>query len=128
MKQELRKIYTKFLDSLDLEDPMNYKMFKLATEIDSKIDNKIKTLFLLSLFCNVFHHIYGKKSGQLDRPLNFKPKIRCNNYTIFTYNNDKTDKLLQDLVTFFNTDATNLLPITGLILQDLNEMNIYMNL
>lgn len=128
MEQELRRIYNEFLDSLDLEDPMNYKMFKLATEIDSKIDNKIKTLFLLSLFCNVFHHIYGKKSGQLGKPLNFKPKIRCNNYTIFTYNNDKTDKLLQHLVTFFNTDATNLLPITGLILQDLNEMNIYMNL
>jgi len=128
MKEKLRKIYTKFLDSLELDDPTDYKMFKLATEIDGKMANKIKILFLLSLFCNVFHHIYGKKSGQLATSLNFTPKIRCNNYTIFTYNNDKTDKLLQNLVTFFNTDATNLLPITSLILQDLNEMNIYMKL
>lgn len=128
MKQELRKIYNEFIKSLDLNEPMNYKMYKLANEIDHKVDNKIKTLFLISLFCNVFHHIYGKKSGQLRKSLNFTPKIRCNNYTIFTYNNDKTDNLLQDLVTFFNTDADNLLPITGLILQDLNEMKIYINL
>tara|TARA_Y100000389_G_C17315866_1_gene440422 strand:- start:477 stop:863 length:387 start_codon:yes stop_codon:yes gene_type:complete len=127
MKQELRKIYDEFIKSLDLNDRMNNKMYKLAIEIDSNLDNKIKTLFLISLFCTVFHYIYGEKSGQLRKSLNFKPKIRCNNYTIFTYNNDKTDKLLQDLVTFFNTDATNLLPITGLILQDLNEMKIYMN-
>lgn len=125
-KKKLIKLYEDFIRSLDLIDLNHYKMYKLATEVDSKIDNKLKTLFLISLFCNVFYHIYGDRKGQLGKKLEFTPSIRCKNYTIFTYDNDKTDILLKDLVTFFNTDATNLLPITGLILQDLNNMEVYM--
>jgi hypothetical protein len=101
-------------------------MYKLAVEVDSKVNNKLKTLFLISLFCNVFYHIYGTKKGQLGKKLQFNPLIRCKNYTIFTYDNQKTDILLTNLATFFNTDTTNLLPITGLILQDLNNMKVYM--
>lgn len=125
-KKKLIKLYEDFIRSLDLIDLNHYKMYKLATEVDSKIDNKLKTLFLISLFCNVFYHIYGDRKGQLGKKLEFTPSIRCKHYTIFTYDNDKTDILLKDLVTFFNTDATNLLPITGLILQDLNNMEVYM--
>ena len=125
-KIKLRKLYNNFTRSLDLTDPSQYKMYKLAIEVDSKFDNKLKTLFLISLFCNVFYHIYGTRPGQLGKKLEFNPKIKCQNYTVFTYNNDKTDALLKDLTTFFNTDATNLLPITGLILQDLNNMKVYM--
>lgn len=127
-KQELMKLYNNFIRSLDLTDPTEYKMYKLATEVDSQVDNKLKTLFLISLFCNVFYHIYGTRKGQLGKKLNFTPIIRCKNYTIFTYDNDKTNALLKNLTTFFNTDATNLLPITGLILQDLNNMKVYMKL
>lgn len=127
-KQELIKLYNNFIRSLDLTDPTEYKMYKLATEVDSQVDNKLKTLFLISLFCNVFYHIYGTRKGQLGKKLNFTPIIRCKNYTIFTYDNDKTNALLENLTTFFNTDATNLLPITGLILQDLNNMKVYMKL
>lgn len=126
MKKVLLDIYSQFIESLNLEDPYHYKMYKLTTEIDSKINNKIKTLFLISLFCNVFYHIYGKRTGQLSKPLNFKPNIRCKDYTIFVYDNEKTDILLKHLVTFFNTDASNILPITGLILTDLNNMKVYM--
>lgn len=125
-KIKLIKLYNDFIRSLDLTDDSHYKMYKLATEVDSKIDNKLKTLFLISLFCNVFYHIYGTRKGQLRKKLEFKPIIRCKQYTIFTYDNDKTDILLKNLVTFFNTDATNLLPITGLILQDLNNIEVYM--
>ena len=128
MKDKLRNIYAKFLESLDPDNPLSFKMLKLVHNIDININNKIKTLFLISLFCNVFYHIYGKNRGQLKKKLNFSPKIRCNNYNIFAYDNNKTDKLLKDLVTFFNTDANNLLPITGLILQDLNNMKVYMNI
>lgn len=119
-------MYDDFIRSLDLSDLSQYKMYKLATEVDSKFDNKLKTLFLISLFCNVFYHIYGKRTGQLRTKLEFTPRIKCKNYTIFTYDNDKTDILLTDLTTFFNTDADNLLPITGLILEDLNNMRVYM--
>lgn len=125
-KRKLIKLYDNFIRSLDLTDLSNYKMYKLATEVDSKIDNILKTLFLISLFCNVFYHIYGTRKGQLRKKLEFTPIIRCRSYTIFTYDNDKTDILLKDLTTFFNTDATNLLPITGLILEDLNNMEVYM--
>jgi len=125
-KSKIIQIYNKFISSLDLDDPAQSKMYTLATEIDARVDNKIKVLFLISLFCNVFYHIYGKKQGQLGKQLNFKPNIRCNNFVIFTYYDSKTDVLLKNLVTFFNTDSTNLLPITGLILQDLNNMQVYM--
>jgi hypothetical protein len=125
-KRKLINLYDDFIRSLDLTDDSHYKMYKLATEVDSKIDNKLKILFLISLFCNVFYHIYGTRKEQLGKKLEFNPIIRCKQYTIFTYDNDKTDILLKDLVTFFNTDATNLLPITGLILQDLNNMEVYM--
>jgi len=125
-KRKLIKLYDDFISSLDLTDISQYKLYKLATEVDNKIDNKLKTLFLISLFCNVFYHIYGTRKGQLKKKLEFTPVIRCKNYTIFTYDDDKTDILLKDLTTFFNTDATNLLPITGLILQDLNNMKVYM--
>jgi len=125
-KRKLIKLYDDFISSLDLTDISQYKLYKLATEVDNKIDNKLKTLFLISLFCNVFYHIYGTRKGQLKKKLEFTPVIRCKNYTIFTYDDDKTDILLKDLTTFFNTDATNLLPITGLILQDLNNMEVYM--
>ena len=124
-KYILKKLYSQFLDSLDLNDVSQRKMYKLAVIVDSSVDNKIKTLFLISLFCNVFYHVYGDKTGQLNKKLEFKPKIKCNNFTIFTYNNDKTTKLLSNLVTYFNTDANTLLPITGLILDDLNNMNVY---
>tara|TARA_E500000178_G_C16953435_1_gene722439 strand:- start:698 stop:1087 length:390 start_codon:yes stop_codon:yes gene_type:complete len=124
--KKLVNLYNDFISSLDLTEPSQYKMFKLATEIDHKINNKLKTLFLISLFCNVFYHIYGTRKGQLGQKLNFNPRIKCKNYTIFTYDNDKTDILLTRLTTFFNTDAINLLPITSLILQDLNNMKVYM--
>lgn len=125
-KKKLIKLYDDFIRSLDLTDPTDYKMYKLATEVDSNLNSKLKTLFLISLFCNVFYHIYGKRKGQLGKKLNFIPKIHCTNYTIFTYDSDKINILLKNLTTFFNTDATNILPITGLILQDLNNMEVYM--
>lgn len=125
-KTKLKKMYNDFIRSMDLTDINRYKMYKLAIEIDHKVDNKLKSLFLISLFCNVFYYIYGTRSGQLGKKLEFTPKIKCQNYTVFTYNNDKTDALLKDLTIFFNTDATNLLPITSLILQDLNNMEVYM--
>jgi hypothetical protein len=125
-KLKLRKLYNEFLDSIDLEDPTENKFYKLVQHVDINIDNKFKVLFLISLFCNVFYHIYGDRKDQLGKTLDFEPKIRCKNFTIFTYDNDKTDQLLKNLVTFFNTDATNILPITGLILQDLNIMDVYM--
>lgn len=126
MKKIIRELYLKFLNSLDLEDPTHYKMYKLASEVDLKVNDKLKTLFLISLFCNVFYHIYGKRSGQLGQILNFKQVIKCKDYTVFAYNDEKTDILLTNLSTFFNTDASNLIPITGLILQDLNNMRVYM--
>ncbi len=64
-KKKLINLYNDFIRSLDLTEPSQYKMFKLATEIDNKINNKFKTLFLISLFCNVFYHIYGTRKGQL---------------------------------------------------------------
>ena len=115
-KRTLQKMYADFIRSLDLTDITQNKMYKLATEVDNKINNKLKTLFLIALFCNVFYHIYGSRKGQLRKQLNFTQVIRCNQYTIFSYDNDKTDILLKDLVTFFNTDSVNILPISGLIL------------
>lgn len=119
------KLYNEFLTSLDLNDSMSKKFYDLVMTVDRSINNKNNVLFLISLFCNVYYHIYGNRNNQLNRTINFKPKIRCDNFVIFTYDKKKTMLLLDKLVHYFNTDATNLLPITGLILDDLNNMKIY---
>lgn len=126
-KEEQEKFYNDFLTSLDLSDPVLEKFYKLVLNVDTKINNTSKSLFLISLFCNVFYHIYGNRKNQLNRKINFNPKIRCRNFVIFTYDEQKTALLLETLVHYFNTDANNLLKITGLILYDLNEMKIYTN-
>lgn len=123
---KLTHIYKEFLGSIDLHDKFFRKFDKLASEVDSRIDNKLKTLFLISLYCNVFYHIYGNRKKQLKKQLTWKPKIRCNKFTIFTYDSKKTDILLRHLVSYFNTDAINILPITSLIVDDLNNMSVYM--
>lgn len=128
-KSKQLKLYNEFLKNLDLDssDPMLNKFYKLVVDVDTNIDNKSKTLFLISLFCNVYYHFYGNRANQLNKKKNFKPKIRCDNFVIFTYDEEKTMLLLDKLVHYFNTDACNLLPITGLILDDLNNMKIYIS-
>lgn len=126
-KYKLSKLYGNLLNSLDLNDDLNLKFYKLVNNIDSHIDNKTKTLFLISLYCNVFYHVYGKNKGQLSKPLNFKPNIRCHDFKIFTFDKKKTIRLLNLLTVYFNTDAINILPITGKIIEDLNSMKIYID-
>lgn len=120
-------LYNEFLSSLDLSDPMSIKFYDLVVKVDRSINNQNKTLFLISLFCNVYYYLYGNRKNQLKRRINFKPKIRCGNFVIFTYDKNKTMLLLEKLVHYFNTDASNLLPITGSILDDLNNMDIHTN-
>lgn len=123
-QKKLDKLYNQFVESLDLNDPDHTKMYQLATVVDKKFDSKLKVLFLISLYCNVFYKIYGTKTGQLGENLNYSPNISCKNFRVFTYKDPHTVRLLQNLVTYFNTDANYLIPITGLILQDLNNMRI----
>lgn len=127
IKYKLTKMYKSLLDSLDLKDKLNLKFYKLVSDVDARVNNKIKTLFLISLYCNVFYHVYGKNKSQLSKPLSFKPTIRCSDFKVFTFDKQKTIILLKLLITYFNTDAINILPITGKIIEDLNSMKIYID-
>jgi hypothetical protein len=107
----------------------NDKFVKLLTELDKKEDDKFKLLFLISLYCTVFYHYYGKRNNQLGLDLTFSPSIKCNNFKILAYEGKYTDDLLSTLATFFNTDAIltyELATISGRILHDLHNMRFVM--
>lgn len=120
-KQEIKKIYEELKESYFTK---NDEMLKIFIKLDKK-DHYFRLLFLLSMYCTYFHKIkhkvdIKKLNGLTD--LN-EECFKKHNFVILDIN-DSHKILLQDLATFFNTDATNLEPITGKILYDLNQIDI----
>lgn len=126
--QKLSKIYKDLMNELKLnnEDKFSQLMINLDIMNGKFCDDNDKTieLFLISLYCNVFWHYYGRKKGQKKQKLEFKPFDKCNDYTVFTYDEKYTLKLLEKLIYFFNTDACNIQEVTHDIMKDLKKMNI----
>ena len=116
--------YKKLLKHFPSNDDLSIKFTVLLNNLDLKLKNPLKIYFLISLYCNVFYHYFGNRKGQLNYKLNFNPLIKCNKFKVFTYDEDKTEKLLERIVTYFNTDSQTILPITNLILQDLNNIKV----
>jgi hypothetical protein len=124
-KLKVQQLYNQFILSMDPNDPTDKKMFDLMVIVDVTVQDNVKSLLLVSLMCNVYYQIYGNKQGQWNKPLTFTPRIKCNDFKILTGNFNDKIKLLEALTIFFNTDATNILPITGKILHDLEHMKVY---
>lgn len=123
-KLKLNKYYYSLKNQLK-KSGNNGKFVNLLSTLDKNENDKFKLLFLISLYCNVFYHYYGKRQNQLGLDLVFSPSVKCNNFQIMTYDDKFTDDLLSNLATFFNTDAIitpELATLSGKILYDLHHM------
>lgn len=126
-KKELIQIYKDLIKELKTKDN-NDKFIRLILNLDLNNNDKTIELFLISLYCNVFYHYYGQKKGQLGEKIEFTPFNNCKKYVVFTFYNKYTEKLLEKLVYYFNTDANNIQSVTGKIMQDLRKMDIRITL
>ena len=122
-KKEIKKIYEE-LKECNFNKNENDKMLKIFIELDKK-DHYFRLLFLLSMYCTYFHKIKDKVDiKRLKNLTNLNQEcFKKHNFVILDIN-DSHKILLQDIATFFNTDATNLEPITGKILYDLNQIDV----
>lgn len=119
-KQEIKKIYEE-LKQFDFTKNENDEILKIFIELDKK-DSYFRLLFLLSVYCTYFHKIKHKIDIKKLSNLN-EECFKKHNFVILDIN-DSHKILLENLAIFFNTDATNLEPITGKILYDLNQIDV----
>ena len=120
-KVEIEELYNELLKLKINED--NDKLFILLNKIDHNKDNYFKILFLLSLYCNYFYKV---KQNINTRHLEVSEEcFKRNNFKfLINYNTELHRDILELFTTYFNTDAVNLIPLTGKILNDLNKIDI----
>lgn len=120
-KQEIKDIYNSLKNQKQTKKEKEFN--ELLSNIDKNKDSYFRVLFLLSLYCNYFHKIKHK----LDiTKLNSSLTSECykkNNFVILDTQNNHLE-LLNDISTFFNTDAINIEEITGKMLYDLYNIDI----
>lgn len=119
-KEEIRDIY-KSLKQSHLNEKEE-EILKIYNKLDNKKDNYFRLLFFLSLFCTYFHKIKHK----IDVKKLTSVQNECykkNNFVILDIDNSHK-QIIEGLVTYFNTDAINLEPITGKILYDLYNIEV----
>ena len=119
-KEEIKEIY-KSLKKSHL-DEKEEEILKIYSKLDNKKDNYFRLLFFLSLYCTYFHKIKHK----IDVKKLSEVQHECyKKHNFFILDIDDTHKEIFDaIVTYFNTDATNLEPITGKILYDLYNIDV----
>ena len=120
-KNEIKEIY----NELRLKKVLNINLLDTFLKLDNEKDGEFRLLFLYSLFCSYYH----AHKGEIDHKKIFFPLNQCykkDGFIILDSDNLHL-KILEDISTFFNTDAYNLMPITGKILADLNNIEIKFN-
>ena len=98
------------------------KLLNILLKLDNGKDKYFRILFLLSLYCTYFHQLKHKINI---KKLNLELVSECykkHNFVILDTSGIHK-KIIEDISTYFNTDATNLEPITGKILYDLYKIN-----
>lgn len=119
-KEEINEIYKSLKKSH--QDKNLEKIFKIYNKLDNNKDNYFRLLFFLSLYCSYFHKIKHKIDV---KKLSTLQNECYKKHNFFILDIDDTHKeILNALVTYFNTDATNLEPITGKILYDIYNIDI----
>ena len=109
----------------DLKENMHDKNLNKLTEILDKLDKKseyFRLLFIYSLYCSFYYKFKDKIDVQ---KLNFLLEECYKKYNFVILDlNEIHHQILRDLTIFFNTDATNIEPITNEILMDLDNLKI----
>ena len=119
-KNMVKKLYEEF--KINYNDDRNKKFLSILLYLDNSKNEYFRKLFLLSLYCNYLHkNKYKIKNEMKDLTLVSECYKKYNFVILDT--NEKHVKIIEDIATYFNTDATNLEPITGKILYDLNKIN-----
>ncbi len=119
-KKEIKRIYNKLkTKSLDV---LNLYLF-----LDTKKNKYFRILLLLSLYCTYYHDIKNKINIK-KLPKTLIPNLinecyKKNNFVILKLSKSHV-KIMEDLAIYFNTDANNIEPLSGIILNDLNKINI----
>lgn len=124
VKNEIIEIYKELSDA---NNNKNQDLFLkiLLEKLDRSSTNKenyIRILFLLSIYCTYFHKLRNKiQIRNLDNTLNDQC-FKKNNFVILDMD-DNHKILLEDLITYFNTDANNLEDITGRMMKMMNDLD-----
>lgn len=92
-------------------------------KLDNEKDNYFRMLFILSLYCSYFHKNKLLKNNKSDLSFPIDECYKKHNFVILDID-DNHHEILNDLAIYFNTDATNLEPITGKILHDLHNLKV----
>ena len=118
--QEIKEIYKSLKQShLDEKDE---EIFKIYSILDNNKDNYFRLLFFLSLYCSYFHKIKHKIDVKKLSDVQHECYKKHNFYILDIDDNHK--EIFNALLTYFNTDATNLELITGKILHDLYSIDV----
>lgn len=120
-KNEIKKIY----NELRQKKVLNKDLLDTFLKLDREKNGEFRLLFLYSLFCSYYH----AHKGTIDiKKLVFPINICYKKNGFIILDNDSIHyEILRDISTYFNTDANNLMPITGKILHDLNNIQIKFN-
>ena len=119
-REEIKEIY-KSLEKSHF-DEKEEEILNIYSKLDNDKDNYFRLLFFLSMYCTYFHKIKHKidvkKSSDIQHEC-----YKKHNFFILDID-DTHKKILEGIVTYFNTDSNNLEPITGKILHDLYSIDI----
>lgn len=121
VKNEIKQIY----NELRRKKVLNKDLLDTFLQLDIEKDGEFRLLFLYSLFCSYYH----AHKGEIDPKKIIFPLNQCykKNGFIILASDDIHNDILKDISMYFNTDANNLMPITGKILEDLNNIEIKFN-
>jgi hypothetical protein len=78
-------------------------------------------MILLSLFCS--YYFYIKNNIDPSNLISIKECYKSQNFVILDMDNSK-EQIVRDLIVYFNTDATNIMAITGKLLYDLEQIEL----
>lgn len=120
-KDEVKQIY----EELREKKILNEDLLNIFLHLDTKKDKEFILLFFYSLFCSYYHaHKANIDKTTLKFPIN---KCYKHNSFVILDHDHIHEKILKEISIYFNTDANNLMSITGEILFDLNNIDVKFN-
>ena len=127
VKNEIKNIFKNLKEAHNKDSD---KFLDLLLELDNNnnYNNNFRLLFFYSLFCT-YYHAHKYKFKNITFPI--KHCYTKDGFVILEKDklvildqNGSYKQLLEDISIYFNTDANNIEPITGKILQDLQNINV----
>ena len=119
-KKEIQQIY-KSLKQSHIHKKEE-EIYKIYNKLDNDKDKHFRLLLFLSMYCTHFHKI--KHKINIKNLSSLKHECYKKNNFIILDIDDTHKEIINSIVTYFNTDSTNIEPITGKILYDLYNIDV----